>query len=154
MKMRFTFNDEYAGVGGVVNCGGTLVDLAKDVVDGLYESEVPTVQQTLSELRGRDGRVFTSVIVNEDGTTAPVELEPIPEKPVLRTPTEAAAELEAQAQDAPPTAPNTGTNYDALPIAELKAIIVAKGLPVPSNVTTKAEMVEILDQADATNDAV
>lgn len=154
MKMRFTLNDDYAGISGLVNCGAGIVDLDKDVVDGLYESTVPTVQQTLAELRGGSaGRVFTSVIVKDDGTTAPVELEPIPDKPVLRTSTEAAAEFEARAQTAQPQAPNAGTGYDALPTDDLEAIIAAKGLPVPTN-ATHAELAEILDQSDATDDAV
>jgi hypothetical protein len=148
VKMRFTINDGYEGVSGLVNCGKLVINLATDVVDGVYESAVPVVQQTLSELRGGNGRVFSAVIVKADGTTSPVDLEPIPAKMPTRSSTEAALEMEHKVQATPgATGPNLGTGYSALPESELKLMIQAKGLPIPDN-AQKAELVEILAQSE------
>lgn len=154
MKMRFTLNAaEYAGVSGLVNCGKTIVNLAEDVKDGIYESEKPFEQQMLAELRGKNGRVFRSEIVNPDGSTSEVKLEPVPIKTVGRNPAEVAAQLELQQQRRAPEVPHPdASGYEALPEAELKKLIQGKGLPVPTD-TDKAGLIDILDQADAQKSA-
>ena len=147
MLMRFTLNaPEYAGVKGLVNCGSTIVDLGSDLTDGVYETHAPVEQQMLAELRGKNGRVFKSELVNPDGSTQAVALEPIPEKTVGRNPAEVAAQLELAAQRKGPQAPDK-SGYDALPDAELKTLIENHGLPVPTD-ANHAELVEILDSAD------
>ena len=151
MKMRFTLNDGYDNLKGLVNCGRSIIDLGADLQDGMIESEDPHVQQTLAELRGKSGRIFTSMLIKSDGTVEPVPLEPIPSKPAERDPAEVAAQLEASQQagklPAPPR-PLSNPGYDSLPDAELTALIKARGLPVPTDVNHE-ELVGILDAADA-----
>lgn len=144
-KMRFTINDEFAGVKGLVNCGKQIIDLGADVNNGVIESEVPVVQQTLANLLGKSGRVFRSEIVNDDGSTQDVELQPVVTHAQGRNPAEVAAEMEANKR---PQAPDAGTGYEALPVEELTTLIQGHGLPVPTN-ADKAELVQILEEADA-----
>jgi hypothetical protein len=148
MKMRFSVNEEYANVSGVVNCGSRIVNLADEVKDGVIESDVPAVQQILAELRGTHGRIFKSIIVNDDGTTRELELPEIVQHQEGRNPSDVVAGLAATETQQAQQTPNASGGYDSLPDTELKSLIQQRGLPVPAD-AEKAELVEILDQADA-----
>lgn len=150
MIMKFAPRPGYENVQGVLAYGAGQVWSVHEALasgEGSIVTEDPHLQQVLSDYRGADGPVFDVSIIDH-GEETPVERPPEPEPKKLRTPTEAATEMEKGTPQHPAEANPDQSGYALLPDEELQQIVEARGLSVPAG-ASKESLIALIEQHDA-----